>query len=487
MTKELCKILYQIKGKALGTLPHTIREIKIDSRLVKPGDMFVAIRGSQADGHQFLNEAIRNGATMVVIEEPQRGLPIPQLLVADTKIALSRLAANYHGNPTQFLKVVGVTGTNGKTTTVFLLDAILRAAGVKRGTIGTLGYSINEVRSASNLTTPDCLHLNQVFAEMVAQGVEIVAMEVSSHALALGRVEDVNFYAGAFTNISQDHLDFHQTLDNYAATKARLFSMVNQAGFLVCNLEDSYASLFLSAAVAPVFTYAYATAADYTWLTDVLYQNGIRGIVRTPQGEVAVTCRLSGQHNLKNILGVVALAQNLGIDSAAIQQGLATVSHVPGRLEEISLPGKPRVFVDYAHTPDAIRNALSALRLLKNGAGRLIVVFGCGGNRDRSKRPLMARAVSEQADFAILTSDNPRFEAPEDIIAEAAAGFPSNFHYTSLIERREAIQQALTFAGPLDIVAILGKGHETYQEIQGKRLPFSDRQVVLEYWGVENA
>jgi UDP-N-acetylmuramoyl-L-alanyl-D-glutamate--2,6-diaminopimelate ligase len=487
LTEKLFKILYQVKGKALGILPDTIGEIKIDSRLVKPGDMFVAIKGAQTDGHHFLHEAIRNGAAMVVVEEPQLGMPVPQLLVTDTKVVLSKLAANYYGNPTQTLKVVGVTGTNGKTTTVFLLDAILRAAGIRRGTIGTLGYSINDAQNLSNLTTPDCLHLNQILAAMLTQRIEIVAMEVSSHALALSRVADVNFYAAALTNISQDHLDFHQTIDNYAATKARLFAIVNPAGFLVCNLDDHYASLFMSAAVAPVFTYAEVGTADYCWLPGVIYQSGIRGIVHTPRGEFEITCRLSGRHNLKNILGVVAIAQNLGIESTAIQQGLAAVSNVPGRLEEITQPGKPRVFVDYAHTPDAIRNVLSALQPLKKSAGRLLVVFGCGGNRDRSKRPLMAQAVSEQADLAILTSDNPRFESPEEIIAEAAAGFPRDFNYITLVDRREAIQQALTLGTPQDIIAILGKGHESYQEIRGQRLPFSDRQVVLEFWGVKNA
>lgn len=487
MTNELYKILNRVVGKAIQPLPSRIAGIKINSKEVQPGDVFVAICGAQVDGHNFIPEAIQRGAALIVVEKPQTGLSVPQLIVADTKAALSRMAANYYGDPTASLKIIGVTGTNGKTTTVYLLNAIFQAAGLKRGTVGTLGYSLEDQFTPTNLTTPDCTQLQAVFAQMLAHGIELVAMEVSSHALALSRVADINFLGGVFTNISQDHLDFHQTLDNYARTKAQLFAMVNPAGFLVYNREDHYASLFQMAAKAPIFSFALEQPADYTWLPGMTYQYGIQGQVQTPRGPLTINSRLSGIHNLKNILAAVAVADRLAIAPEAIQAGIAAVSHVPGRLEEITQPGRARVFIDFAHTPDAIRNVLSVLTGLKSPRGKLIVVFGCGGNRDRKKRPLMAQAVGERADWAVLTSDNPRNEDPNLIIEEAGVGFPSQFTYHKIVDRREAIHFALSQAGPEDIVAILGKGHEDYQEIRGQKFPFSDRAVVLEYWRATHA
>lgn len=487
MIKDLYQVLTGIEGKVVGKLPAQIADITINSKKVVPGSLFVAIRGNKEDGHRYAAEAMQNGASVLLVETALPEIPLPQIIVHDTKVAASRIAANYFEHPTRKLKVIGVTGTNGKTTTVYLLNQILKSAGIKRGTIGTLGYSLEDERTPSNLTTPDSIQLQQIFHEMVKSDFEVAVMEVSSHALALRRVADVNFYAGVFTNISQDHLDFHKTIDDYARTKAQLFAMVNLAGFLVLNIEDEFSRLFSAAARTRILTYALRRSADYRWAPGVSYQNGIRGKVLTPDGEISIESSLSGDYNLKNILAAVAVAQNLGISAPTISTGIAQVENIPGRLQEIPQPGKARVFVDYAHTPDAIRNVLKTLQAIKQTDRRLIVIFGCGGNRDRSKRPLMAQAVASYADLAIITTDNPRFEKPEAIIEEALTGFPAGFNYQVIVDREKAIQEALRMAQPDDIVAILGKGHETYQEIQGQRYPFSDSEVVRKFWIRNNA
>lgn len=483
MSKSITAILNGISYRSLGSLPTTISELSLNSQELSKGMLFFAIRGAKDDGHRYVQNAIQNGAAAVVVEVPVIIDSIPQIIVADTKIALSRAAANFYDDPTKNMQVVGVTGTNGKTTTVYLLNEIFKSAGIRPGTVGTLGYSIENERYISNLTTPDSIRLQQIFYDMAMRQVEAAAMEVSSHSLALHRVDDVHFKVGVFTNISQDHLDFHATLEAYANAKSKLFGLIETGGFVVNNLDDEYADLFRQQARVRIVNYALQKKADFSWAPGVAFSNGIHGKIITPGGAIEIDSPLSGEFNLKNILAATAVAVNLNIDTKSISSALARVSSVPGRLQEVKADGKQRIFVDYAHTPDAIINVLKTLRTMLAPSGRLLVIFGCGGNRDRTKRPKMARAVESLADLAIVTTDNPRFEEPEDIIAEIVKGFSAGYKYRAIVDRKEAILETLKHSQPNDIIAILGKGHETYQEIRGVRHPFYDGEIVEKYFG----
>jgi len=307
-------------------------------------------------------------------------------------------------------------------------------------------------------------------------------MEVSSHSLALHRVDDIHYHAGVFTNISQDHLDFHHTIESYAKTKTELFRQVEPNGFLVCNADDFYSELFHQAAKARVYDFSLQHKMDFSFRKGVTFTPGIDGIIDTPNVSIPIRCPLSGEFNLKNILGATAVSSLLRISSSDSSEALSQIAYVPGRLQEVSKPGCPRTFVDYAHTPDALINVLTALRKITPPDGKLIAVFGCGGNRDRQKRPLMAKAVESLADYAILTTDNPRFENPEAIIAEASIGFSSSKKYQTIPDRKIAIQTAIGNANENDIIAVLGKGHETYQEIKGVRYPFYDVDVIRKFF-----
>jgi len=482
LTKNLNKLLEGISYQVRGALPESITTLALNSGKVESGGLFVAIRGAKEDGHHHINDAIRRGASAIVVEEFQPKVNMPQILVSDTKIALSKIANAFFDSPSNKMKVVGVTGTNGKTTTVFLLNHIFKQAGFKRGTIGTLGYTIEDESFASNLTTPDSLQLQSILLQMAEKGVTHVAMEVSSHSLALHRVDDIHYHAGVFTNISQDHLDFHHTIESYAKTKTELFRQVEPNGFLVCNADDFYSELFHQAAKARVYDFSLQHKMDFSFRKGVTFTQGIDGIIDTPNVSIPIRCPLSGEFNLKNILGATAVSSLLRISSSDISEALSQIAYVPGRLQEVSKPGFPRTFVDYAHTPDALINVLTALRKITPPDGKLIAVFGCGGNRDRQKRPLMAKAVESLADYAILTTDNPRFENPEAIIAEASIGFSSSKKYQTIPDRKIAIQTAIGNANENDIIAVLGKGHETYQEIKGVRYPFYDVDVIRKFF-----
>lgn len=482
MTNNLKKLLEGITYQVRGTLPENITMLALNSGKVERGGLFIAIRGAKEDGHRYIDDAVQHGASAIVVEEFQLEVNVPQVLVSDTKIVLSKIANAFYDSPSSKMKVVGVTGTNGKTTTVFLLNHIFKQAGLKRGTIGTLGYTIEDESFASNLTTPDSLQLQSILFQMAEKGITHVAMEVSSHSLALHRVDDIRYHAGVFTNISQDHLDFHHTIESYAKTKTELFQQVEPDGFLICNADDSYAELFHRAAKARVYDFSLLHKTDFSFREGVTSNQGIDGIIDTPNGSVSIRCPLSGEFNLKNILGATAIAFLLGISSSIISKAFSKIDYVPGRLQEVSKLGFPRTFVDYAHTPDAIVNVLTALRKITPLTGKLIAVFGCGGNRDRQKRPLMAKAVESLADYGILTTDNPRFEDPEAIIVEAAGGFSSPQKFQTIPDRKIAIQTAIGNAKENDIIAVLGKGHETYQEIKGVRYPFYDVDIIRNFF-----
>jgi len=475
--KNLMKLLQNIAFESKGNLPDEIENISNNSNQITNNSLFVSIVGENVDGHEFVELAIENGAIVVVVER-FLNMSIPQIKVSNTKIALAQLSANYYDNPSTKLKIIGITGTNGKTTVVYLLRKIFKKAGLKCGSIGTLGYVIDCEKFPTNLTTPDSLQLQQIFAEMVEKGVTHVTMEVSSHSIALNRIENINFVGVAFTNLSQDHLDYHKTIEHYAATKAILFEKTD--GFKICNIDDKYSPYFLKN--GSILTTSINKNSDYKWNNDVAYKSGITGTILSPFGKIKVQTKLSGVFNLYNILTAVACAFEVGVDIESIEKTLQNIMHIPGRLQEINTINKSRIFIDYAHTPDAIENVLLTLRDILPENGKLISLFGCGGNRDKTKRPKMAKATEKYSDFCILTSDNSRFEDPIQILKDTFEGFSGNVPYITILDRKEAIEFGLSLLSENIIFAILGKGHENYIDVMGVKHPFDEQQIIQDYY-----
>jgi UDP-N-acetylmuramyl-tripeptide synthetase len=449
-----------------------IAEVREDSRAVGPGDLFVAVRGQTVDGHAYVQAAAKAGAAAVVAEAKAEvgdvSREIPVVRVPSTRAALAEIAANRWGRPAEKLTLVGVTGTNGKTTTAFLGEALTGG-----GVIGTVVYRYKGHEKPAPFTTPGPLELHAIFAEMAAAGCTHVSMECSSHALELGRLEGVQFEVAAFTNLTQDHLDFHGTMEKYFAAKALLFTQ-HLRGAAVINVDAEYgprmAEVAARAGRRVVSVSARAEAA-----VRVLEANhsleGIDARVATPAGEVQLKSPLIGAFNLENLLVGVGIGVGLGMDAATIGKRLSSVRGVPGRLERV--PGPFGIFVDYAHTPDALERVMAAVRPLTTG--RLIVVFGCGGDRDRTKRPKMGRAVAEMADLPIVTSDNPRTEEPNSILEMIVAGMTRK-PFLVEVDRRMAIVAAMAEARPGDAVVIAGKGHEDYQIVGKVKHHFDDRE-----------
>ena len=472
----------------LGPVPATVRGLTDDSRRVVAGGCFVAVRGFHADGRRFIPQAVERGARAVVAEppDPMPGDAVGRILVPDTRRALPRLADAYYGHPSRALTVVGITGTNGKTTTSYLCEALLRERGLATGVIGTIQYIVRGRARDAGQTTPEAIELQGLLAEMVAAGVGGVAMEVSSHALALHRVDGVAFDVAVFTNLTQDHLDFHGTMEGYAAAKRRLFFDLLSAGgkrgaTAVLNADDSVGAGWAAALPGRVLTFGLGPGHAVRPLQRESGLEGIRLLAASPVGSVRIASPLIGEHNVMNLLGAVGVGVALGLAPSAIAAALASVTRVPGRFERVEAGQDFLVVVDYAHTPDALQRVLEAARPLT--PGRLGVVFGAGGDRDRGKRPVMGGIAARLADRVWLTSDNPRSEDPAAIIEEIAAGVapppPGGFARHS--DRREAIHEALGWARAGDTVVLAGKGHEAYQIIGDRVVPFDDRLVAREY------
>ena len=463
MKRELRPLLDALVApRVIGTLPETVTAIAVDSRTALPGSLFVAVRGERVDGHGFAKGAVARGAAALIVEH-EVDVDVPQVIVEDTRVAISRLADIFYDQPSHGLLVFGVTGTNGKTTTTYLLRGIAEAAGLPCGVIGTLGGIFGERTWALENTTPLALELHRLLAEMRDAGARAVAMEVSSHALALGRVDDVRFRAAALTNVTRDHLDFHGTLARYVAAKRRLFDLAPHA---VLNVDDPTGRTF-AGEFATATTYAIERVAELRASNIVLQGDG----TRFDAGGLHLEIGLPGRFNVANALAAIGLARAAGIDDEAIVRGLASARAVPGRMERIGAFGIDAI-VDYAHTPDALANVLRAAR--ETTRGRLIVVFGCGGDRDAGKRVQMGRIAAEAADAVIVTSDNPRSENPAAIAAAVAEGIVAEV----ILDRRTAIRRAINDARAGDTVVVAGKGHETYQIIGEERLPFDDRDEV---------
>jgi len=454
-----------------------------DSRRVQPGGVFVALQGTQADGRRYLGDALQRGAAVLIGEDLQPTGDALVVSVPDARTALARLAVRWHGlddAAASPLHLLGITGTNGKTTAAFMTQAILRAAGLRCGMLGTVHRDLYGRRVAAEMTTPGPLELTACLRDCRAAGAQVVVMEVSSHALAQRRTEGLQFRAAAFTNLTQDHLDYHGTMDAYCAAKRRLFTGLDEAAVAVVNRDDRYHEVLLGGCRARVVTYALDGDAD---VTAQIVREGLAGTVyrlRLGGAEFVLGSALAGRHNVYNALAAASLARALGTPTEAIERGLSAVRSVPGRLQRVAcLPGV-EVVVDYAHTPDALRNIVGVLKPLTRG--RLIVVFGCGGDRDRLKRPLMAQAAAELGDMMVVTSDNPRSEDPQQIIADVLEGFDAAARRRVRVEpdRGRAIRAALAAAGEGDVVLIAGKGHESCQVVGGRRLPFDDVEVAMQ-------
>jgi UDP-N-acetylmuramoyl-L-alanyl-D-glutamate--2,6-diaminopimelate ligase len=449
-----------------------VTALAFDNRVVTPGTLFFCVPGFTRDGHDFADDAIARGAVALVVQRPL-GRGVPEILVDDVRAAMAPAAAALSGDPTARLTTVGITGTNGKTTTAFLVRALLEADGRSTGLLGTVTAIVGGEQHAVARTTPEAIDLQRTFAEMLAAGDEAVVMEVSSHALVLHRADAIHWSAAVFTNLTQDHLDFHADMEDYFLAKRRLF----EAGpeLAVINVDDPY-----GARLARDFPAAIRIGLDSedAQVRAVAIEGDASGSAFTVDG-LRLRMSLPGRFNVLNALGAVVVARELGVEDAAIATGLAGAERVPGRFEPVD-EGQPfAVFVDYSHKPDALEAVLRTARGL--GPGRLLVVFGAGGDRDRGKRSLMGRAAAEHADVAIITSDNPRNEDPEAIMAEIARGAGGRAGVERIVDRHAAIERAIALAAPGDVVVIAGKGHERYQEFEdGRTVPFDDVAVARE-------
>ncbi|MGH9142660.1 MAG: UDP-N-acetylmuramoyl-L-alanyl-D-glutamate--2,6-diaminopimelate ligase [Vicinamibacterales bacterium] len=462
-----------------------IAGVAYDSRAVMPGQVFVALKGQHADGTAFARQAIERGAVAIVSEEPAPdGIHVPWAIVSDARRALAVLAGTFYRDPSREMRVIGITGTNGKTTTAYLVASIFETAGIRCGILGTVEYRIGaEIREATR-TTPEAPEVHALLREMVDRDCGACAMEVSSHALSLHRVDGITFAAAIFTNLTRDHLDFHADMDDYFRAKRRLFEMLPRDAPSLINLDDPRGAALLAAGGRPV-TYAINRPADVTPGPLTFSLDGLSFDVRTPRGTLHVTSKLVGRPNVFNVLAAVSAAIALDIPFDAIEAGLRALDGVPGRFQVVSAAkDEVTVVVDYAHTDDALRNLLETARPLS--PGRLITVFGCGGDRDRTKRPLMGAVAGRLSDLIVITSDNPRSEDPNRIIEEVLRGITPDTRrdrsqsVLTIVDRRAAIAKAIELASPGDVVLVAGKGHEKYQVIGDRTQPFDDVAVADE-------
>nr|WP_314896336.1 UDP-N-acetylmuramoyl-L-alanyl-D-glutamate--2,6-diaminopimelate ligase [uncultured Flavobacterium sp.] len=479
--KILKDILYKVAIEAVkGSTDIAINKMDFDSRKIEANDVFIAIRGSISDGHDFIEKAIQQGAVAVICdtfpETLEKGITYVQ--VKDTNSALAFMAANYFGDPSQNLKLVGITGTNGKTTIASLLYQLFKKAGFKVGLLSTVKILVDDVEYKATHTTPDSITINHYLAAMVENGVEYCFMEVSSHGIHQKRTEALHFVGGIFTNLSHDHLDYHPTFAEYRDVKKSFFDNLPKTAFALSNIDDKNGQVMLQNTAAKKLTYALKSYADYK---AQILENQLSGLLLKINGN-EVWVKLIGTFNAYNLLAIYGTAVELGMESLEVLRLLSDLESVSGRFQFIVSNSNITAIVDYAHTPDALENVLKTINDIRTKNEQLITVVGCGGNRDKTKRPIMAGIASELSDKAIFTSDNPRNEDPEMIITEMEQGVaPQNYKKTlTITDRKQAIKTACQLAQPNDIILIAGKGHETYQEINGVRHDFDDMKIVKE-------
>jgi UDP-N-acetylmuramoyl-L-alanyl-D-glutamate--2,6-diaminopimelate ligase len=478
---QLKDILYKVSlQSASGDMSAEIGAIVFDSRAVKTGTLFVALPGTQVDGHQFIGKAVEQGAAAILCEQMPEVLQegITYVQVPDSAAAMGQAASNFYGNPSSKLKLVGVTGTNGKTTTVTLLHKLFRRLGYHTGLLSTVQNQINETVIPATHTTPDSVQLNQLLAEMLKQGCTHCFMEVSSHAVVQHRIAGLTFAGALFTNITHDHLDFHKTFDNYIKAKKKFFDDLPATAFALVNADDKRGSVMMQNTVASKNTFSLQTLGTFKAR---LLSDSLHGLQMEVEGK-EVWFKLIGRFNAYNLLGVYGAAVLLGEEPEEVLTQLSDLHTAPGRFEQIVSDQQVVGIVDYAHTPDALENVLKTIQELREGSQQIITIVGCGGNRDAAKRPIMAEIASKMSDKVILTSDNPRNEDPLDIIEQMKKGVSITNAKKTEVEpdRREAIRKACAMAKPGDIILLAGKGHETYQEIKGVKYDFDDRQVLKE-------
>ena len=487
---QVLKFFSLMFGKMVLTQDVTIRAVQYDSRKVERSDLFVAIRGTAADGHAFIGNAVDRGAAVVVVEI-DAAMPdaffmhagVIKIVVPDSRKALAQIAANFYRHPSRRMMLVGVTGTNGKTTTTHLIKSVLEAGGATVGLIGTIEYKIGAETVPATHTTPESLELNQLLAAMSERGCSAAVMEVSSHSLAMSRVHGLDFRAAVFTNLTQDHLDFHGTMESYFGAKKMLFDTLSARAVAITNADDPSGARMVAGTGAEILTYGVQKPASVTVSNINVSVSGISLTVHRGAQSVEVLSPLSGRFNVSNILAAYVTGVALGLPDERIVEGIAAVKAVRGRFEQIVSPRGWTAIVDYAHTPDALESCLRTILdlLPRESGGRVITVFGCGGNRDRGKRPVMGRIASELSDLTIVTSDNPRKEDPESIIDEIIRGVVPGRNVRRVVDRRTAIRTALGEAQPGDVVLIAGKGHEDYQVVGEAKSHFDDREQI-ERW-----
>lgn len=479
-SKVLAEIIKEVEVQAsLGNTQVIVHGMSMDSRSVQPGDLYACVPGFKVDGHDFAAKAVTSGAVALLVEH-FLPLEVPQVKVANVRQVMGLLAAAVYDHPSEQLELVGVTGTNGKTTITYLIEKIGTKHGKKVGLIGTLGSRINGREIPGERTTPEAIEVQKLLGDMVAEGVSVAVMEVSSHALDLGRVSGCEFDVGIFTNLTQDHLDYHKTMEDYLLAKSTLFSNLKgkkQPKISVLNVDDSSFEVLSQASAAPVASYGIDHEADYRAENVEVTAAGVRFVVRFRERLQTIQYSTPGVFSVYNALAAFAWGVERGYSSETVAEALSEIPGVPGRFESVRLGQPFHVIVDYAHTPDGLENVVRTAQSFTKG--RLITVFGCGGDRDRGKRPIMAEAASQWSDFVIVTSDNPRTEDPDEIIKEVLMGI-SGVEYVALRDRREAILSACRMAKAGDTILIAGKGHETYQIFGTEVHPFDDREVARE-------
>ncbi|MFC4808284.1 UDP-N-acetylmuramoyl-L-alanyl-D-glutamate--2,6-diaminopimelate ligase [Paenibacillus sp. GCM10023250] len=487
--KELASLL--LTAVLVGEGETELSGVEIDSRQAGPGTLFICLRGHRVDGHDYAAQAVANGASAIVAERLlELPSPVPQIIVKDGRHAMAVIADYYYRQPSRRLKLIGVTGTNGKTTTTYLIERILKDAGHSPGVIGTVEMRYADRAVPMSGTTPEALELQRSLDAMAEAGTDYCVMEVSSHALEQGRVKGCRYRTAIFTNLTQDHLDYHQTMERYAAAKGLLFSRLGNEFaaspedrlFAVLNADDPASPGYADATAAEVVTYGIERDADVRASNVRMTARGTAFRAETFAGSADITLRMVGKYNVYNALGAISAALIEGIPLRHVKASLEAVPGVPGRVEAVEAGQPFAVIVDYAHTPDGLENVLKAVK--EFAAGRVLCVFGCGGDRDRTKRPLMGRISARYADYSFVTSDNPRTEDPLQILADVEAGLLADGvaqdRYELLADRRAAIQKAVEMARRGDVVLIAGKGHETYQDVQGVKYDFDDREVAKE-------
>jgi UDP-N-acetylmuramoyl-L-alanyl-D-glutamate--2,6-diaminopimelate ligase len=487
---QITKMFQTVFGQMVQTHEVHVNTVVYDSRKVQRGDLFVAIRGTSTDGHQHIKDAISRGAKVVVLEDDDiladayfMHEGVVKIVVGNSRRALALIARNFYGNPSSKLTLIGVTGTNGKTTTTHLLKTILEKNGEKVGLIGTISYIVGKKEIPAVQTTPESLELNQYLAEMVQDGCTAAVMEVSSHSLVQYRVFGLTFHAGVFTNLTQDHLDFHKTMEQYATAKKRLFDMLDSSTIAAVNADDPEAGYMISSTQAKVMTYGTGELVDVRAMDIQLGMEATSYTVRLEHGSMAIVSSLIGRFNIANTLAAFATGIGLGITPAVIKRGIESQKAVRGRFERLTTPQGWTAIIDYAHTPDALEKCLLTIHdiLPADRTSHIITVFGAGGDRDRTKRPIMGKIAVELSDIVIVTSDNPRTENPEAIIDDIFSGIPPGKKVVREPDRKHAIEMALSQAQPGDVILLAGKGHENYQVIGREKIHFDDREEVLQF------